>query len=47
MSAVVRRAVAGPGQPGCRSYLPMPWDTESDPPLRWKRQTGYQKKGTD
>lgn len=31
----------GPGQPGCRSYSPMPWDTEFDPPSRWKKQTGY------
>lgn len=30
----------GPNQPACRSYLPMPWDTEFDPPARWKRQTG-------
>lgn len=32
----------GPGQPTCRSYLPMPWDSDFDPPARWKRQTGYQ-----
>ena len=31
----------GPRQPTCRSYLPMPWDTDYDPPSRWKRQTGY------
>lgn len=31
----------GPGQPQCRSYLPMPWDNEYEPPTRWKRQTGY------
>lgn len=31
----------GPRQPTCRSYQPMPWDTSYDPPLRWKRQTGY------
>jgi len=31
----------GPGQPCCRSYLPMPWDTTYEPPSRWQRQTGY------
>lgn len=31
----------GPRQPTCRSYLPMPWDTQYDPPRQWKRQTGY------
>jgi len=31
----------GPRQPGCRSYEPMPWDDEYDPPIAWKRQTGY------
>lgn len=31
----------GPGQPTCRSYSPMPWDGEYDPPRGWKRQTGY------
>lgn len=32
----------GPGQPGCRSYFPMPWDSTYDPPGPWKRQTGYE-----
>ena len=31
----------GPGQPCCRSYLPMPWDSTFEPPTRWQRQTGY------
>lgn len=31
----------GPGQPTCRSYAPMPWDDQYDPPTRWKKQTGY------
>lgn len=31
----------GPGQPTCRSYLPMPWDHDFQPPARWRRQTGY------
>ncbi|MGO1976034.1 HesB/IscA family protein [Brachybacterium tyrofermentans] len=31
----------GPRQPTCRSYLPMPWDGEFDPPAAWQRQTGY------
>lgn len=31
----------GPGQPTCRSYQPMPWDTTYDPPRQWKRRTGY------
>lgn len=31
----------GPGQPECRSYLPMPWDKSYVPPERWQRQTGY------
>ena len=31
----------GPGQPECRSYTPMPWDVEFEPPGRWQRQTGY------
>lgn len=32
----------GPGQPTCRAYQPMPWDTDYDPPAAWKRQTGYE-----
>lgn len=31
----------GPRQPTCRSYQPMPWDDEYEPPIAWKRQTGY------
>src|SRR5690606_18777776 len=31
----------GPGQPTCRSYLPMPWDAEYEPPPAWRRQTGW------
>lgn len=31
----------GPGQPTCRSYQPMPWDTTYKPPGHWARQTGY------
>lgn len=31
----------GPGQPACRSYLPMTWDQDFEPPDRWRRQTGY------
>jgi hypothetical protein len=31
----------GPRQPACRSYQPMPWDDHYDPPIAWKRQTGY------
>ena len=31
----------GPGQPTCRSYLPMSWDDSYQPPARWVRQTGY------
>lgn len=31
----------GPRQPTCRSYAPMPWDDDYQPPLRWQRQTGY------
>ena len=34
----------GPGQPTCRSYLPMPWDADYDPPARWRRQTGYERR---
>lgn len=33
----------GPGQPGCRSYMPMPWDTDYEPPAAWRRQTGYRR----
>lgn len=31
----------GPGQPTCRSYRPMPWDDDYEPPRRWQRQTGW------
>lgn len=31
----------GPGQPECRSYLPMPWDETFEPPAPWRRQTGW------
>ena len=31
----------GPRQPACRSYMPMPWDTEYEPPRAWRRQTGW------
>lgn len=31
----------GPRQPGCRSYEPMPWDMEFEPPVAWRRQTGW------
>ncbi|WP_161958502.1 HesB/IscA family protein [Ornithinimicrobium cavernae] len=30
----------GPGQPTCRSYDPMPWDSEDDSPRHPRRQTG-------
>lgn len=30
----------GSGQSECRSYLPMPWDQDYEPPARWQRQTG-------
>lgn len=31
----------GPRQPTCRSYMPMPWDNDFDPPKAWRRQTGW------
>lgn len=31
----------GPRQPTCRSYEPMPWDTEYDPPKEWLGRTGW------
>lgn len=31
----------GPRQPTCRSYAPMPWDEEFDPPRAWRRQTEW------
>ncbi|WP_114906116.1 HesB/IscA family protein [Ornithinimicrobium murale] len=31
----------GPGQPTCRSYRPMPWDTDYEPPVDWQRRTSY------
>lgn len=34
----------GRGQPGCRSYLPMPWDDEFEPPSAWQRQTGWRRR---
>lgn len=37
----------GRGCPDCRSYLPMPWDDEFEPPFAWRRQTGWQRPGTE
>lgn len=31
----------GRGEHRCRSYLPMPWDDEFEPPTAWRRQTGW------
>lgn len=31
----------GPGQPDCRSYFPMSWDDDYQPPARWIPQAGY------
>lgn len=31
----------GRGQATCRSYSPMPWDLEYEPPASWRRQTGW------
>ncbi|MGD8150681.1 HesB/IscA family protein [Ornithinimicrobium sp. Y1694] len=31
----------GPNQPTCRSYEPMPWDTEYEPPGPWRRRTAF------
>lgn len=33
----------GPGQPTCRSYEPMPWDEEFEPPQDWVRRTGWRR----
>lgn len=33
----------GPGEPACRAYAPMPWDSTYEPPAEWQRQTGYRR----
>lgn len=33
----------GPRQPTCRSYLPMPWDDDFEPPRDWARRTGWRR----
>lgn len=33
----------GPRQPTCRSYAPMPWDGDFDPPRDWARRTGFRR----
>lgn len=33
----------GPRQPTCRSYEPMPWDDDYEPPQDWARRTGWER----
>ncbi|EWS81362.1 iron-sulfur cluster assembly accessory protein [Brachybacterium phenoliresistens] len=33
----------GAGSASCRSYEPMPWDAEFEPPQRWVKQTGWRR----
>lgn len=34
----------GPGSADCRSYQPMSWDDDYEPPDEWRRRTGWERR---